>query len=157
LRPRLQKEELTLTLNLPDALPRLKADARMVKQVMLNLLTNAVKFTPVGGSIEIATANSRGGELTVTVTDNGIGMSEEALSRLFHRFEQGDLAVDRRNRGLGLGLSIARALVEAHQGTIRATSNGPGEGSTFLVSFPVSEAGALHQPAAPVASTRKSP
>jgi PAS domain S-box-containing protein len=114
-----------------------EADPARLQQIFLNIIGNAVKFTPDGGNIEITTANTHDMELTITVKDGGIGMSEEVVARLFRGFEQGDLAPDRKYRGLGLGLSIAKALVEAHGGTLKADSPGPGRGSTFVISFPL--------------------
>ena len=133
-----------------------QADPARLQQVFLNVIGNAVKFTPDGGSIEIATANPSDTQLTITVTDNGIGMSEEVMTRLFRRFEQGDLASDRKYRGLGLGLSIAKALVEAHGGTLQADSKGPGRGSSFAISFPVSNTHAgVFEASAPAGSSRQ--
>ncbi|HEY5780163.1 MAG TPA: CHASE3 domain-containing protein [Terrimicrobiaceae bacterium] len=132
-----------------------EADPARLQQIFLNIIGNAVKFTPDGGIIEIATANPRDTELSITVTDNGIGMSEDVMARLFRRFEQGDLAPDRKYRGLGLGLSIAKALAEAHGGTLRAESKGPDRGSTFVLSFPLSDARSRDLAAAsPVSSPR---
>ncbi len=117
-----------------------EADPARLQQIFLNIIGNAVKFTPERGNIEIATANSHDKELTITIRDDGIGMSEEVMTRLFQRFEQGDPSAERGYHGLGLGLSIAKALVEAHGGTLHAESKGPGHGSTFVVRFAVSHA-----------------
>jgi PAS domain S-box-containing protein len=117
-----------------------EADPARLQQIFLNIIGNAVKFTPERGNIEIATANSHDKELTISIRDDGIGMSEEVMTRLFQRFEQGDPSAERGYRGLGLGLSIAKALVEAHGGTLHAESKGPGHGSAFVVSFAVSHA-----------------
>jgi CheY-like chemotaxis protein len=95
-----------------------------------------VKFSRERGTIEIVTSNPEGTELKISITDDGIGMPEELIARLFQRFEQGDIPPEIKFRGLGLGLSIAKALVEAHGGALRAESKGPGCGSTFTISFP---------------------
>jgi PAS domain S-box-containing protein len=114
----------------------LEADPARLQQILLNLIGNAVKFSREGGSIEIVTSNPQDTELNIAITDDGIGMPEELIARLFQRFEQGNIPPEIRFRGLGLGLSIAKALVEAHGGALRAESKGPGCGSTFTISFP---------------------
>jgi PAS domain S-box-containing protein len=128
---------LRLRLSLEARHASLEADPARLQQILLNIIGNALKCTPNGGSIEIATENPTDTQLTITITDSGIGMSAEVMTRLFRRFEQGDLAPGRKDRGLGLGLSIAKSLVEAHGGTLRADSRGPGHGSSFAISFPV--------------------
>jgi CheY-like chemotaxis protein len=90
----------------------------------------------VGGKIEIATANDRGGNVVITVTDNGIGMTEQTMDRLFKAFEQGEKIISRRSGGLGLGMAISSALVSQLGGELAATSEGLGKGSTFTVTFP---------------------
>jgi signal transduction histidine kinase/CheY-like chemotaxis protein len=111
-------------------------DPRRLEQVFLNLLSNAVKFTPPGGhvSVEVVT-NAQSVE--ARVADNGAGIDPAFLSHAFDRFRQGDNSTARRKGGLGLGLFIARQLVEAHGGTIRAESAGPGLGAAFIVTMPV--------------------
>ena len=117
-----------------------EADPARLQQIFLNIIGNAVKFTPEAGNIEIASANPHKRELTVAIADDGIGMSDAVMARLFQRFEQGDPSPDRGYRGLGLGLSITKALVEAHGGTLHAESKGSGYGSTFVLRFAVSDA-----------------
>ena len=114
----------------------LEADPARIQQILLNLIGNAVKFSRERGTLEIITSNPQGTELNISITDDGIGMPEELIARLFQRFEQGDIPPEIKFRGLGLGLSIAKALVEAHGGVLRAESKGPGCGSTFTISFP---------------------
>lgn len=114
------------------------ADPARLQQVFWNIVGNAVKFTPEGGHISIVTRNQADGELEVTISDDGIGMSQDIMERLFHRFEQGS-ATPHKSRGLGLGLSIAKALVSAHHGTLRASSQGEQQGSVFTVTLPVTE------------------
>jgi PAS domain S-box-containing protein len=104
-REEIQTRNLQLRLLLEASRSNFEADPARLQQILLNIIGNAVKFTPKGGSVEIATANPIGTQLTITVTDTGIGMSEEVMRRLFRRFEQGDLAPGRKDRGLGLGLS----------------------------------------------------
>ena len=137
----------------------LEADPARLQQILLNLIGNAVKFSREGGTVEIVTSNPQGGELNIAITDDGIGMPKELIARLFQRFEQGDIPSETKFRGLGLGLSIAKALVEAHDGALRAESKGPGCGSTFTVSFanarpPLPTSGPA---VAPAAQSRRDP
>jgi PAS domain S-box-containing protein len=118
----------------------LEADPARLQQILLNLIGNAVKFSRESGVVEIVTSNPQEAELSIAVTDDGIGMPEELIARLFQRFEQGEIPPEIKFRGLGLGLSIAKALVEAHGGSLRAESKGPGCGSTFTMSFPTTRA-----------------
>jgi signal transduction histidine kinase/ActR/RegA family two-component response regulator len=111
-------------------------DLRRLEQVFFNLLTNAVKFTPAGGRIAIE-ARTVDESVEIRVVDNGVGIEPEFLPHAFDRFRQADSTTTRNHGGLGLGLSIARQLVEAHKGTIDVQSEGPGRGSTFIVRLPV--------------------
>jgi PAS domain S-box-containing protein len=108
------------------------ADAGRLQQVLLNLLSNAVKFTPEGGNISVRTSNEdEGNRLRIEVSDSGIGIPPETMPKLFTAFEQSERT--RRLGGLGLGLSIARSLVDMHKGTIHAFSDGHDRGATFTV------------------------
>jgi signal transduction histidine kinase len=118
-------------------------DAGRLQQVLWNLLNNATKFTPEGGHIYVTTENvaptgeeGHAGQVRVTVRDTGIGIPPEILPRIFDAFEQGDTRITRQFGGLGLGLSISRLLVEQHRGSIRARTDGPNQGSTFVVELP---------------------
>jgi PAS domain S-box-containing protein len=115
----------------------LRADRDRLQQVLWNLLTNAIKFTPGRGTIAIR-ATAREGCVTLSVRDTGIGISREHLPLVFQRFWQGHTGASREFGGLGIGLALARHLVEMHGGTIAAESEGPGRGSTFTVSLPAS-------------------
>ncbi|WP_395738546.1 response regulator [Prosthecobacter sp.] len=115
------------------------ADPVRLQQVFWNLLTNAVKFTPGAGTITLRTFNPDETRLAVQVADTGVGISPQALPRIFDAFEQGDASGQVRFGGLGLGLSISKAIVEAHGGTIEAESQGPDSGSTFTVTFSLIE------------------
>jgi PAS domain S-box-containing protein len=112
-----------------------RGDSHRITQVLWNLLTNAIKFTPKGGRVVVSLA---GGEprVELAVTDTGEGIADEFLPHVFDRFRQADASTTRRHGGLGLGLSIVKQLVELHGGTIRATSPGRGKGATFTVSLP---------------------
>jgi signal transduction histidine kinase/CheY-like chemotaxis protein len=111
-------------------------DLRRLEQVFLNLLSNAVKFTPSGGRVSLE-ASAVEGFVDVRVVDNGAGIEPEFLPFAFDRFRQADSTTTRNHGGLGLGLSIARQLVEAHHGTIQVQSEGKGRGSTFIVRLPI--------------------
>jgi signal transduction histidine kinase len=111
-------------------------DSDRLQQVLWNLLANAIKFTPAGGSVS-TTVTRAGPTATITVTDSGEGISEELLPFIFDRFRQGDSSVTRPHGGLGLGLSIVRHIVELHGGKVQAWSAGTGQGATFSVHLPV--------------------
>jgi signal transduction histidine kinase/CheY-like chemotaxis protein len=121
-------------------LPGVVADPRRVEQVFLNLLSNAVKFTPSGGRVAIQLTASAG-SVAVRVSDTGQGIDPSFLPHVFDRFRQGDSATTRSVGGLGLGLFIARHLVEAQNGTLRAESDGPDRGASFTVTLPAATAG----------------
>ena len=112
-------------------------DRSRLEQVFFNLLGNALKFTPSGGHISLG-VEQRDHEVEVRVRDSGMGIEPEFLPFVFDRFKQGDSAAGREYGGLGLGLSIARQLVEAHAGRIQVESEGKGHGATFSVCLPVS-------------------
>ena len=112
-------------------------DPARIQQVLWNLLKNAVKFSPDGGRIEVTTSALPGDRIRVQVRDNGIGITPEALPKIFNAFEQADRSITRRFGGLGLGLAICRAILELHGGAICAASEGPGKGATFSIELPV--------------------
>jgi hypothetical protein len=111
-------------------------DASRLQQVFWNLLTNAVKFTPYGGRVEVR-MDRTAAEVEVTVTDSGEGISPEFLPYVFERFRQADATTTRRHGGLGLGLAIVKSLTESHGGTVRVSSGGLGLGASFTVSIPL--------------------
>ena len=113
------------------------ADAGRLQQVVWNLLTNAIKFTPKGGQVQVLLQRVNS-HIELSVSDNGIGIPESFLPHVFDRFSQRDSSSTRAHGGLGLGLAICKQLVELHGGTIRAASPGEGQGSTFFVELPVS-------------------
>jgi PAS domain S-box-containing protein len=120
-------------------------DAARLQQVVANLLSNAVKFTPAGGAVDVA-LRQRDGNAEVVIRDTGDGIAAEFLPHVFDRFRQADSSMSRRHGGLGIGLTIVASLVEAHHGSVRAESDGPGHGSTFTVTLPLLWSGGL-QPA----------
>ena len=127
--------DVALTSDLPDDLPAIEADPERVHQVLFNLVDNAVRFTPEGGAVRIE-AERHDGSVLVSVADTGVGIPEAALPRLFERFYRVDSSRSRGDGGTGIGLAIARSVVEAHGGTIHAESE-PGQGSVFTFDLPL--------------------
>ena len=114
-------------------------DVTRLEQVLLNLLNNAVKYTPAGGRIAVS-LSAKAGQAVISVRDTGIGIEAEVLPRIFDLFRQADRALHRSGGGLGLGLTLSRSLVELHGGSIHAASDGLGRGSTFSVRLPLAPA-----------------
>jgi signal transduction histidine kinase len=141
LKPMADAKGVTMLVTAAEELPQIQADERRVQQILWNLLHNAVKFTPSAGRVDVS-LECDGVLMRVTVRDTGQGIPADFLPFVFERFRQADSSSTRGNWGLGLGLSIARHLVELHGGAIEATSAGPGEGATFVVRLPI------HTPAA---------
>jgi signal transduction histidine kinase len=138
--PLAEKKEQALELALPAELPALVADRQRVSQVLVNLVGNAIKFTGPGGRITTA-ARVDGEAIRVEVRDTGPGIAAKDLDKLFKKFSQVDASSTRSAGGSGLGLSISKALVEAHGGTIGVESR-LGEGSTFWFTLPLRPADA---------------
>ncbi|MFN8390585.1 MAG: PAS domain S-box protein [Bdellovibrionota bacterium] len=111
-------------------------DPARIQQVVWNLLTNAVKFTPKGGRVQVLLERVNS-HVEISVIDSGIGIKPDFLPHIFERFSQADSSTTRRHGGLGLGLAIVKQLIELHGGTVRAKSPGEGQGSTFSVSLPI--------------------
>jgi signal transduction histidine kinase len=124
-----------LTIDLPDGLPEIVADRARIEQVLMNIMTNAVKYTPDGGKINV-TGGERGNTAWVRISDTGFGIPESDLPRVFDRFYRVDKARSRESGGTGLGLSIAKEIITRHGGVISVESK-PGEGSAFTVELPV--------------------
>ena len=121
----------------PDGSP-ISGDPHRLQQIVWNLLSNAVKFTPSAGLVRLKLEYTEG-EAKLTVSDTGKGISPQFLPYVFDRFRQAETMSSRTASGLGLGLSIARHLVELHGGIIEASSEGEGRGATFTVTFPLRE------------------
>src|SRR4030095_2872820 len=117
----------------------IRADSRKLEQILSNLIGNAVKFTPKGGKVSIVTRNEESGRLVIEVSDTGIGIPADALSRIFSPFEQGDWSIHWRYGGLGLGLSIANTLIKAHRGTLEAASEVLDKGAKFTARFKIDD------------------
>jgi two-component system, OmpR family, phosphate regulon sensor histidine kinase PhoR len=133
LRPQAEKQKLNLELELPADLPEVSGDTEQLERVVVNLLRNALKFTPEGGTIRVS-ADQSDGRIMVKVHDTGEGILPEDLPRIFERFYKADRA--RGGGGTGLGLAVAKHTVEAHGGVITAESE-PGKGSTFTFTLPI--------------------
>ncbi len=128
------------------------ADAGRFQQILLNLMSNALKFTAEGGTVRISTRDEQG-VLCIIVEDNGVGIIAEVMPRLFSAFEQGELTVIRRFGGLGLGLSIVKSLAELHKGSITAESAGIDKGARFVLRMPLAPLTQSHDKAANVGSS----
>ena len=126
---------VTVTSRLQQSLPRLRADRRALRQVLLNLLSNAIKFTPKDGKVELAIGVDDAGQMTIAVSDTGIGMAPDEIPVALAPFGQIDSAMTREKTGTGLGLPIVKATVEAHGGTIAIDST-PGKGTTVRLTLP---------------------
>ena len=137
LQPTAEAKGIRLTADIDPAVPQMAADGRRLQQVIWNLVHNAIKFTPDQGGVEIAVTRTST-SVQIRVTDNGQGISPDFLPYVFDRFRQADSSATRGAWGLGIGLSIAKHIVELHGGTIVATSGGSGQGSTFIVHLPAS-------------------
>ena len=127
---------MRLETDLDDGVGSIAADPARLQQVLWNVLKNAVKFTTAQGVVHVSTARLSPDRCEVRVKDTGIGIPPDVLLRIFDAFEQGDAHITRQFGGLGLGLAISRALVELHGGTIRAESEGQGQGATFIIELP---------------------
>jgi PAS domain S-box-containing protein len=135
-RPLVEECGQTLTVTLPSEPVHINGDLVRLSQVFLNLLNNAAKYTERGGQIRL-TAERQGGDVVVKVKDSGVGIPAEKLPRLFEMFFQVDRSLEKSQGGLGIGLSLARRLVELHGGKVEARSEGIGKGSEFIVCLPV--------------------
>lgn len=135
-RPAADAKNLHIVLDTPPDVPLIEGDAARLQQVIWNLVSNAVKFTPRDGELRLAIA-VEGPEVSVSVTDSGVGMAAGFVPFAFDRFRQADQSVTRTYGGLGLGLAIVRHLVELHGGRVSAASRGEGQGATFTVVLPI--------------------
>jgi len=139
MRGKVQEAGLSLLIDAPD-LPDIEADYRGLKQVVLNLISNAVKFTPEGGHIVVALSRESGERLRVAVTDTGIGIAAEDLSRLARPFEQVEGQHSKMTQGTGLGLALTKSLIELHGGALGIESE-PGRGTTVSFGLPIRRPG----------------
>jgi signal transduction histidine kinase/DNA-binding response OmpR family regulator len=154
-RPLIDARSQTLAVSVPAAPVWLSADFARLSQVVANLLNNAAKYTGERGRIEL-TASADEGEARIVVRDNGAGIEPQLLDRVFDLFVQGDRALDRGQGGLGIGLTLVKRLVELHQGSVEAASDGPGRGATFTVILPCISVVEPQQRPAPAINTKSS-
>ena len=133
--PRAREGRVAVVLAIDPALPLVIADSRAMKQILLNLITNAIKFNHPGGSVEMFANLEKSGELVFGVTDDGAGIAEEDQARVFERFGQGRHDIQIPEKGTGLGLPIVKGLVEAHGGSVSLESR-YGSGTRVSVRFP---------------------
>jgi PAS domain S-box-containing protein len=143
--PAADAKQIRIQTEIDPQLGRISCDATRVQQVVWNLLSNSVKFTPKGGSITLAAARQRS-RMRISVTDTGQGIGAEFLPYVFDRFRQADSSTRRKIGGLGLGLSIVKQLVEMHGGTVQAQSPGEGKGATFTVILPIAAVAPAAEP-----------
>lgn len=136
--PRAGEAGLLLRLYVDEDPLMIQADRRLLKEVMDNLLHNAIKFSPDGGTITVRVSREYN-EVVVAVADEGVGIPQDKLARVFDRFYQVSQGPDRQFEGLGIGLALCRRIAELHGGRIWAHSEGNGKGSTFFVAFPLAE------------------
>ena len=137
-RPAAEAKNVALRKQLDPAVKTTRADARRLQQIIWNLLSNAVRFTPAGGHVDVSVRNADPGFLEIIVSDTGCGIDAEFLPHVFERFRQADSSTTRIHGGLGLGLAIVHDLVGMHGGTVHADSAGVGKGTTFTVRLPAS-------------------
>lgn len=136
LRPQFQEKDIELEIQVPGGLPQVMGDRDRLDQVLVNLLGNALQYTPSGRQVSVS-ATAQADHVRITVVDEGIGIAREHLPHLFERFYRVDRSRSRVGGGTGIGLTISRHMVEAHGGVLHATSGGVGKGSTFSFTIPL--------------------
>ncbi|MYN18771.1 histidine kinase, partial [Rugamonas sp. FT107W] len=134
-RPAAEAKQIHIAQQFEPAPGMVAGDANRLQQIIWNLLSNALKFTPAGGRIEVR-IRREGDQIAIAVRDNGIGIAPDFLAHVFERFRQADASTTRQHGGLGLGLAIVKHLVEQHGGTVAAASEGVGHGACFTVRLP---------------------
>src|SRR5207237_5172713 len=129
----MSKKSIEAKLELNAQSVHVEGDPARLQQVFWNLVKNSVKFTPANGRITMTTSNTLPDNIEVRITDTGIGIEEEKIGKIFNAFEQGQTSITQRFGGLGLGLAISKAMVDAHRGKIRVESPGKDKGASFIV------------------------
>ncbi|HET9390954.1 MAG TPA: hybrid sensor histidine kinase/response regulator [Steroidobacteraceae bacterium] len=147
-KPAIESQHQSIVVSLPVTEARMYCDPVRIEQTLQILLDNANRYTPRGGTIRLR-AQVRGGQLEFEVADNGTGIDPELMPQLFNVFAQGERTLDRAQGGLGVGLAIARNLVELHGGTIAAESQGLNRGSRFLITLPLADPPVIQQVESP--------
>ena len=136
-RPLLERNEQRCELSVPDSPVWVDVDSERIQQILINLLTNASRYSPSGEIITLA-IDPQDGIASISVKDNGIGIHPESIEDIFDMFVQGDQSIDRSDGGMGVGLALVKQLIELHGGNVYAKSPGPGQGSEFVVELPIS-------------------
>jgi signal transduction histidine kinase/CheY-like chemotaxis protein len=159
-RDEIQQKKLRFEFRLRATRPYVEGDPARLQQVFWNLIKNSVKFTPEGGAVTVETSNRTPQEIEIKITDTGIGIESEKIDKIFNAFEQGQSSITRRFGGLGLGLAISKAMVDAHGGKIHVESPGKDQGSVFTLSMKTVEApepvaNGSGAPQAPTAAEKK--
>ncbi len=139
---RAEQNGISLSVDADTTLPEIRGDVRKIKQIVINLLSNSVKFTPTGGTVTLSTGRAANGDFLINVRDTGIGISEEDMPIIFQPFSQAETGLTRQFEGTGLGLNLARALTELHGGELTLTSatEGADKGTSVTVRLPASRA-----------------
>ncbi len=135
--PQAQSDRITLSLQSLSELPMLDLDRMRMSQALGNVIHNALQHTEAGGRVRVAVARQRGGRVEISVTDDGTGIDATDLPHIFDRLYRADQSRSRGTGGMGLGLTIARAIVEAHNGTVAVASKGLGQGTTVRFDLPL--------------------
>ena len=143
-RPAFATKGVALESEIETNLPMVEVDRERIAEVLANLLTNALRHTPADGTVR-ASVGQRADRIEIVVADDGEGIAAEHLDRVFERFYRIDPARARASGGTGIGLAIVRAIVEAHNGTVQASSEGAGQGATFTVRLPIAHSRASHE------------
>jgi CheY-like chemotaxis protein len=147
LRPTAEAKRVELKTSIGVSHPPMLGDAQRLQQVVWNLLSNALRFTPSGGLVQVELSYA-GSQAELRVSDNGIGIAPDFLPHVFERFAQADSSITRTHGGLGMGLAIVKYIVELHGGVISAASEGVGRGAVFTVKLPVGVESRAPEPAA---------
>ena len=137
-----ERAAVSLTIDVGTTLPCVRADQQALKQILLNILSNAIKFTPKGGRVTMTAIHATNSRIVIEIADSGIGIAKEDIERVFQPFQQAEETLSRAYGGTGLGLAITKKLVELNQGTIAIQSQA-GAGTTVIVEFPAGRAGAV--------------
>jgi PAS domain S-box-containing protein len=154
--PQLTSAGVSLTLEIPSMPLFLDADATRISQVILNLLTNAAKFTPSGGGVWVI-AESKVERVAVTVRDTGVGIAPEDQEKVFGMFVQLNRDLRRSQTGLGIGLTLVKQMTEMHGGSVAVWSAGPGQGSEFIITLPLAVAVEAERPSSQTSPAERTP
>ncbi|MBT7356401.1 MAG: hypothetical protein HN809_08380, partial [Rhodospirillaceae bacterium] len=138
--PNAENVDVTVSSSIVVDTPPVRGDERRIKQIMLNILSNAVKFTPAGGKVYVDSSLNDNGSLTIVIGDNGIGMDKDELTKALSKFGQVNAGMDREQEGTGLGLPLSKKLMELHGGTLDVEST-KGEGTLVTLTFPKERVG----------------